>query len=73
MAENLETQTYDPWNLLGKKYNSKCCKGKMAEIIIYDHTGATMVECECGKQYWHNEGAYKFDTKFYTVKGLENF
>jgi len=70
MAENLEKKT-DNWNLLGKEYKSKCCEGKIAKTIMYDHTGAVMIECECGKKYWHDEGAYKFDQNFDTLQGLK--
>jgi hypothetical protein len=61
MTKTLETKTkaYDLWGLLGKKYDSKCCSGKKAEVIMYDHTGAVSVKCECGKKYWDDKGAYR--------------
>jgi len=40
----------DPWNLLGNKRKSTCCKEKEQEIISYDHTGAIIWRCECGHE-----------------------
>ncbi|MBW3015785.1 hypothetical protein KY330_05150 [Candidatus Woesearchaeota archaeon] len=48
----------DPWGLLGLEVSSKCCKGKKAKIIGYEHTGELFAECECGETYWHDKGAY---------------
>jgi hypothetical protein len=45
-------------NLLGKKFDSKCCNGKEATVVLYDHTGAILTECECGKKYWHDLGVH---------------
>jgi len=42
------TKQYDPWNMLGLERPSKHCKDKKERIIIYDHTGYTRWECDCG-------------------------
>ncbi|MFH0831701.1 MAG: hypothetical protein V1886_02435 [archaeon] len=59
MTENkLETKVHDPWNLLGKKFPSNHCNGKQASVILYDNTGAVLTRCECGHEYWHEQGVY---------------
>jgi hypothetical protein len=45
----------DPWGLLGLEFPSKCCPGEKSKIVVYDHTGAATLECECGNQYWHED------------------
>lgn len=60
MTENLETKTknYDAWNLLNQEVQSKCCEGKTAKTVMYDHVGAILAKCAgCGITYWHDYGA----------------
>lgn len=54
----------DPWGFLGKEFPSKCCPGKKATAVMYDHTGAIVVKCACGAEYAHNEGAYRRRPEF---------
>lgn len=56
---SLERKVYDPWNLLSKRLGSKHCDGRKAKIVMYDHTGAILAECDCGRYYWHNLGDKK--------------
>jgi|GEM_PF-3415112 hypothetical protein len=48
----------DPWQMLDTILDSNHCKGKKSRIISYDHTGAVYARCDCGKDYWHDHGAW---------------
>lgn len=50
--------TDDPWQLLAAILDSNHCKGKKAKVVQYDHTGAVYAICDCGKNYWHDHGAW---------------
>lgn len=63
----------DPWDLLDKKFPSKHCHGKKAVVIMYDHTGAIMTRCECGINYWHDQGAFKPRPELDTPQAIELF
>ena len=46
----------DPWGMIGARFISRHCKGKNAEVVMYDHRGYVQAECDCGEQYVHDEG-----------------
>ena len=48
----------DPWEKLGNLVKSAHCQGKDAVIVMYDHTGWTLAECDCGQLYDHDVGAF---------------
>jgi len=74
MKESLKNPNdrHDPWGLFGKEFPSRHCQGKKATVIMYDHTGAVLARCECGVEYWHDQGAYKHRPELNTPEAINS-
>lgn len=53
-----EIAVYDPWQMLGQILHSLHCQGLHAKVTAYDHTGWIQAQCDCGKEYTHDLGAF---------------